>query len=176
MDLLDRLLGHDAWTTRRLLELCRGLADNQLDRHFDVGHETVRRTLVHVVGNVEVWTDLMAGRPPRLDAGPNAGREPVAEIIARFDAAAADFAALARAVAAAGRLDELWTDLLDDPPRTKTYGGAILHVVTHGMHHRCELLHMLGRLGLPDLPEGDVLSWEGAIRPSLDGGAGAARG
>lgn len=76
----------------------------------------------------------MAGRPPRLDAGPNAGREPVAEIIARFDAAAADFAALARAVAAAGRLDELWTDLLDDPPRTKTYGGAILHVVTHGMH------------------------------------------
>ncbi|CAA9581935.1 MAG: hypothetical protein AVDCRST_MAG19-4117, partial [uncultured Thermomicrobiales bacterium] len=23
--------------------------------------------------------------------------------------------------------------------------------------HRCELLHMLGRLGLPDLPEGDVL-------------------
>ena len=35
---------------------------------------------------------------------------------------------------------------------------------------------MLGRLGLPDLPEGDVLIWEGAIRPSLDGGAGAARG
>jgi uncharacterized damage-inducible protein DinB len=28
------------------------------------------------------------------------------------------------------------------------------------MHHRGEVLHMLSRLGLTDLPEGDLLSWE----------------
>ena len=36
MDLLDRLLGHDAWTTRQLLLLCRGLTDEQLDRQAPV--------------------------------------------------------------------------------------------------------------------------------------------
>jgi uncharacterized damage-inducible protein DinB len=28
------------------------------------------------------------------------------------------------------------------------------------MHHRAQVLHMLRRLGVSGLPEGDVLSWE----------------
>ena len=76
----------------------------------------------------------------------------------------ADFAALARRVRDKGRLDERWVDALDDPPTAKSYGGAIAHVLTHDMHHRGELLHMLHRLGLRDLPEGDALSWEKATR------------
>ena len=68
MDLLDRLLGHDAWTTRQLLLRCRGLTDEQLDRRFDIGHETLRGTLVHIIGNLEVWTDLLHERPVRPDA------------------------------------------------------------------------------------------------------------
>ncbi|HWB09145.1 MAG TPA: hypothetical protein VG826_07975 [Pirellulales bacterium] len=41
MDLLDRLLGHDAWTTRRLPSCCQGLSDEQLDHEFDIGHRRV---------------------------------------------------------------------------------------------------------------------------------------
>ena len=59
MDLLDRLLAHDAWTTRQLLLRSRDLTDAQLDRPFDIGHETLRRTFVHIIGNMEVWTDLL---------------------------------------------------------------------------------------------------------------------
>jgi uncharacterized damage-inducible protein DinB len=155
MDLLDRLLGHDAWTTRQLLLICERLSDEDLDREFDIAHRTVRATLVHIVWNVEVWTDLMAGRPVRAKAG-----ETVAALIARLDRAAADLAAVARPIAARGGWDERWVDVLDDPPREKTYGGAIAHVVTHGMHHRAQLLYMLRHLGVTGLPEGDVLSWE----------------
>ena len=162
MDLLDRLLGHDAWTTRQLLLRCRDLSDEQIHRRFDIGHESVHATLVHLVGNVRIWTDLMAGTPRVVD---RSWRDlPVDELLARHDAAAADFAALARRIRDEGRLDEEWIDTLDDPPTAKTYGGAIAHVLTHDMHHRSELLHMLHRLGLPDLPEGDVLSWEAAGR------------
>ena len=50
MDLLDRLLGHDAWTTRELLLRCRGLGDEQLDRTFPIGHGTLRATFEHTVG------------------------------------------------------------------------------------------------------------------------------
>lgn len=82
----------------------------------------------------------------------------------RHTAAAAEFAALARRIADEGRLDELWIDVLDDPPRRKTRGGTIGHVITHNMHHRAEALHILSRLGVSDLPEGDVLSWESTMR------------
>jgi uncharacterized damage-inducible protein DinB len=163
VDLLDRLLGHDAWTTRQLLLRCRDLTDDQLNTRVDAGHETVYATLVHMIGNVRTWTDLMSGTPVPPDAASWQNLS-VAELIARHDAAAADFAALARRLQADGRLDDRWIDTLDDPPTAKTYGGAIAHVITHNMHHRSELLHILHRLAVPDLPEGDVLSWEAAVR------------
>ena len=62
MDLLDRLLGHDFWTTRKLLLLAERLTDEQLDQEFDIGPRTVRGTLRHIVRNVEVWS---RNRDPR---------------------------------------------------------------------------------------------------------------
>ncbi len=162
MDLVDRLLGHDVWTTRQLLLMCESLSDEQLDREFDIGHRTLRATFVHVIRNVEVWSDLMAGGPVREDQGP-LGRS-VSALIARLDCAAADFARVTRAIAQRGTWDEKWVDTLDNPPTEKTYGGAIAHVITHSMHHRAQLLYMLRRLGVPDVPEGDVFSWEHRCR------------
>ena len=166
MDLLDRLLGHDAWTTRQLLLRCRDLTDEQLDREFDIGHRTVRATLVHVIRNVEVWSDLMTGRPASGDQGTRPAGRSVAALIARLVRAADDVARLARTVAQRGGWDERWVDTLDRPPTEKTYGGAIAHVITHSMHHRAQLLYMLRRLGLEGLPEGDVLSWEQQAGPA----------
>ena len=166
MDLLDRLLGHDAWTTRQLLLRCRDLTDEQLDREFDIGHRTVRATLLHVIRNVEVWSDLMSGRPVDTDQGTQRQDRSVSALIARLDRAADDLARLARAVAQRGGWDERWVDTLDRPPSEKTYGGAIAHVITHSMHHRAQLLYMLRRLGFEGLPEGDVLSWEQQAGPA----------
>ncbi len=71
MDLLDRLLDHDADPTRQLLLLSRDLTDAQLDRSFDIGHRTLRRTFVHIIHNMEVWTDLLCERTvlPRTHEG-----------------------------------------------------------------------------------------------------------
>lgn len=158
MDLLDRLLGHDWWTTRELLLRCRELDEEALRREMDAGWGSVHATLAHVIDNVRVWTDIMGGGP--ADNSVDWRDVGLEEMLARHDAACADFAALARRLQAEGRLDDLWVDTLDDPPTEKSYGGTIVHVVTHGMHHRAEVLHMLARLGLEDLPEGDALGWE----------------
>jgi uncharacterized damage-inducible protein DinB len=158
MDLLDRFLGHDVWTTHQLLLRCRGLTDDQLDRDFDIGHRTVRATLLHVIRNIEVWSDLLAGNSVREDPGPS-GRS-VSALARRFDFAAANLAEVARSIAQRRGWDEKWVDHLDTPPTEKTYGGSIAHVITHSMHHRAQLLYLLRRLGVNDLPEGDVLSWE----------------
>ena len=159
MDLLDRLLGHDEWTTGELLRCCEELSGEQLRAQFDIGLGSIQRTLVHMIGNVRVWTDLMASgatdgtscewRDLDLDGLTGAFRESYA-----------NFARFAREIAAENRIDAEWIDSLDNPPRPKTYGGAILHVITHNMHHRGELMHMLDRLGVTDLPEGDLLTWE----------------
>jgi uncharacterized damage-inducible protein DinB len=132
-----------------------------LQQPFDIGPGTLHDTVEHIIGNVEVWTDLMRGRserslpplPIKVDA-----------YLQRCDAAMADFADCARTLAAEGRLDDTYVDVLDNPPNAKTYGGTILHVLTHTTVHRWEMQHMLQRLGLDDLIEGDALGWEWRVR------------
>jgi len=155
MNILDRLLQHDAWTTRQLLLLCSDCTDSQLDQAFDLGPGSLRTTFRHIIRNMEAWTDLMTGSPVRDDGGTS-----VTELLDRLDRAAADLDRLAHEIESKGAWDERWTDTLDDSPTTKTYGGAITHVITHSMHHRSQLLFMLRKLGIKDVPEGDVLSWE----------------
>jgi uncharacterized damage-inducible protein DinB len=163
MDILDRLLGHDAWTTRQLLLRCEKLTDEELDREFDIAHRSVRATLLHMIRNMEVWTDLIAEQPIR----PNTGSEPedrsIAGLLRRLDLVASDLARISRRIADEGKLDDCFVDHLDNPPRKKPYGGAIVHVITHSMHHRAQLLYMLRRLGVQDLIEGDALSWESQL-------------
>lgn len=163
MDLLDRLLGHDAWTTGQLLLICQGLSEEQLDREFDIAHKTVRATCDHIIRNMEAWSDLMAGRPVRESS---ARRVP--ELIVRLERAAEDLAGISRTVARRGGWDERWVDTLEVPPVERTFGGSIAHVITHSMHHRAQLIYMFRRLGVERLPEGDVLSWEG--RETRDSG------
>lgn len=162
MDILDRILRHDAWTTGLLLRLAAPLPDDLLDREFDLGLKTCRATFEHVVRNTEVWTDLMLGAPVRVR-----GESTIEALLARHTQASADLEALACSVRERGAFDERWTDSLDNPPTTRTFGGAIAHVITHSMHHRAQLLWMLRRLGVDDLPEGDVLSWERENHPDL---------
>lgn len=153
MDLLDRLLGHDRWTTARLLELSRGLDEAQLDQPFDIGHRTLRATFDHMIFNVEAWTAEMDGRPIERSRDARS----LAALADRHERSCAAFAAFARRVRDEGRLDDTF---VDEAGMRWTLGGAIAHVVLHDAQHRGEVLHILRRLGVPDLPEGDPLEWE----------------
>lgn len=168
MDLLDRLLEHDRWTTRQVLAICATLTPAQLQQPTTIGHGTIDETLRHMIRNVQVWTDLMCEQPLRP-------REPVehatvVELAGIFETSYTDFALSARRMRDADRLDELYFDVLDEPPTQKSIGGTIAHVITHDMHHRGEILNMLGQLGVPNLPEGDVLGWEAQWRKGQDQG------
>ena len=164
MDLLDRLIGHDVWTTRQLLEIGRGLNDEQLDRPIDIGLKTVRLTLRHMIYNIEAWSDLMAGRPMRKN--PPVEEASIDALGERLDLAAADFARIAGSVRDREAWDDKWLDRRGERLQELTYGGTIAHVITHSMHHRAQLLYMLRILGVENRPEGDVLSWE--HRPDPD--------
>ena len=155
MDILDRLLAHDAWTTRQLLLACSALPEERLDQDFDIDHRTLRRTFAHIIENMETWTDLMSERPviERVGETPEA-------LLARLAIIAQDFALRVRQLRVEGRLEAAFVDTLDRPPRSKTYATAISHLVTHGMHHRAQIMFMMEKVGLQDHIEGDVFSWE----------------
>jgi uncharacterized damage-inducible protein DinB len=153
MDLLDRLLEHDRWATTHLLELCRGLTDAQFDRAFDIGHQTLRTTFEHMIFNVEFWTGLMTGQ--LFDA--QRDDRSLAALIDRHERSYATFATLARRVRDEERLEDTFVDHFDTH---MTFGGAIIHVVLHNAEHRSEALHILERLGVPDLPEVDHGLWD----------------
>jgi uncharacterized damage-inducible protein DinB len=133
-----------------------------MDREFDAGWVTLRRTFDHMISNIEIWTDLMMERPVRLGERAVSTRD----LLNRLDASYADFADFARQIEREGRLDDLWTDVLDQPPTRKSYGGAIGHVITHNMHHRAEIQHMLHRLPIANVPEGDLMGWDQRTRQS----------
>ncbi len=153
MDVLDRLLGHDHWATVQLLELSRILTDEQLDQPFDIGHRTLRATFEHMIFNVEFWTGVMAGQP--VDA-PRDG-SPLAALIDRHQRSYETFATFARRVRDERRLDDTFGDNLGE---AMTFGGAILHVILHDEGHRTEAVHILQRLGVPEVPEVDHGLWD----------------
>lgn len=155
MDLLDRLLGHDHWTTVRFLELSRELTDAQLDQQFDIGHGTLRETFEHMSGCVEFWMGSMAGPP--LNGQRDDGS--LAALLDRHERSYGNFAAFARQVRDEQRLDDTFPDPDDEATRL-TFGSTFIHVILHNAQHRGEALHMFERLGIPELREGNPLEWE----------------
>ena len=168
MDILDRLTGHDAWTTRQLLLVCRNLPDSLLDHHFNFGQETLRKTFRHIIDNMEVWTGLMTENPALYQPHATPPGDSIVALTERFDTISAEFIRAAREFQDTGRQDDFFVDVLDNPPRQKTFGGAIVHLTTHSMHHRAQILAMLDILGVQHDIEGDALGWERQLRDGCD--------
>jgi uncharacterized damage-inducible protein DinB len=162
MDLLDLLLDHDHWATKRLLDANGGLTDAQLDREFDIGHRTLRETFGHIVFNIPFWTAFLTGQSP--DGGYSADAQPddrsLAALVDHHERAYAAFAGAARRLRDEGRLGDVFADHYGV---RKSFGGTVLMVVEHNEGHRTEVLHILARLGVPDLPEVDLGVWEYAL-------------
>ncbi len=164
MDLLDRLLGHDLWSTRQLMLQSKPLSNAQLDQAFDVDSRSLRECYVHIVQVIEIWNDLLYERLPRGSDLLKSKPRTLDGLIVRLEEAGGELAQIARKIANENLWDDTFMDVLDDPPRKKTFGGTIAHVITHSMHHRAQAMYMMERLGIKDHIEGDVLGWESIVR------------
>lgn len=158
MDLLDRLLAHNEWTTERLIEQSRGLTDAQLEQPFDIGLKTVRVTIDHIIENIEWWTDLMNAHPRRSFRTLGADPLTLDGFGKRLGRVAPQFAEVARRVQAEGRLDDTWPTR-EGFSESYSYGNTIIHVITHSAHHRAQLMYMLKSLGVKDVIMAQALSW-----------------
>lgn len=164
MHLTDRLIEHDLWLTRRLLEGAITLTDAQLDAPlakpeqpvpFDGVEQSLRDVLERLVYTKEVWVAAVLGRklPAQRDHSATG-------LLQRMDASFGEFRALVQRVAAENLWNAEFVDMICEPPERFTYGGMIAHVLTFAAYRRTVALQALARLGVTDLGYGDPIEWE----------------
>lgn len=176
-DPLEILLAHDAWATRELLNRCRTLTREQFHREFPIGPGSLHLTLTHIISVMRRWTDRLAERPPRPMlhvhrefphlSGEAKDRTPE-ELILLHDEATTELAAVAGEWRRRGLGTTIRLDWPGKDGKTKRYtftrGAVLVHVCTHGMHHRAQCANMLRHLGVPGLsdalPDWSAVDWQ----------------
>jgi uncharacterized damage-inducible protein DinB len=156
VDLIERLLGHGRWFTEYFLQAALPLSDEQLDREFDIGHRTYRKTAVHLVNVIDGETARLRGVPPAERLPEHAS---IPDTLAAHKIAYDTFEEAVRATVSAG-IDKQNATYGDNYGIPQSYGGTVLYVITQNVVRLSELRHFLVRLGVEDLLEGDVQEWE----------------
>lgn len=149
--ILQRLFDHNLHATQTLLTVCAELNPNELDREFPIGLGSLRQTLAHVVGCIRRWTDRSAERPlrPSIEA-PSTDQPPapvhsLQELQQLLLDADADLRTIATELENEERLEEFMNFVDEDVETTYRFSRAtvIVHLMTHGVHHRAQALNML---------------------------------
>ena len=152
---VDVLLDFEDWATGCMFDACDPLTDEQIDREFEIGIGTLRKTLMHNISAMVGWTGVMNGSTP--DFSPDFGGENPS--IDRLRRVHADAMKGFRTALKSGP----WSTILEPERKGTSYrftrGGIMTHVVTHSMHHRAQCLNMIRRLGVDTQPQSSVFQW-----------------
>lgn len=139
---------YDRWANDRILAKLIDLPDEALDRKFEMGPGSLRETMRHVYGADRIWYERIGG--------PNSASKPLPK----------DINSTAQLIDAAHQLDDArsgWLAGLSEEavrqpidyknmmgePYTNKLCDILLHVCTHGIHHRAQVMAMLRQLGQP---------------------------
>ena len=146
------LLAHDRWANNHLYNACKPLTPEQLNQAFEMGTGSLHNNLVHNLGAMQGWTDVLNESPHRSRLEENTYT--LDQIIELQDPIADAFeqAALARP------FDTIINRDRGGQTYTFTVGGILTHVMTHSMHHRAQFHNMLRQLGA-DQPTSSVMHW-----------------
>lgn len=154
---VQALLQYSDWANGRVLDCSRGLADDALDRPFDIGMGSLRRTLLHIWAGEHVWLRRWKGLvetpwPSEVE------RIGMADLADRFRQTWAERAAFLTTLSNA------------DLPRVQVYrdskgslfrsslGDMLLQGCIHSTHHRAQAANLLRRLEA-ESPELDYMMW-----------------
>lgn len=146
----------------RLLEAAAGCDDAALDRPFEMGEGTLRKTLHHLWGAEQVWLSRWTGTRSPLDSpeGDQSDGVSVADLAKGFSATAAEREAWLQTQDAASMAGTFrysrpfWMD--PGPDLELPLGLSVVHVLNHFPHHGAQAVNMLKALGKP-LPALDYI-------------------
>ena len=147
------MIAHDRWANGLMYETCRGLTDEQFHQRFEMGEGSLHDNLVHNLGAMRGWTDVLNEVPNRERL--EEGRYTLDEIVGLHGSVTADFEKAA--------FRQPFDTVIHRDRGERSYsfpvGGILSHVMTHSMHHRAQCLNMLRHLGVEQLPQSSVMEW-----------------
>ena len=161
-ELLPTLLEHNHWATRVLLERCQAISPAQFSQRFEIGPGSLHDTFRHIIGAMIRWTDRIGARSVRPSIEGDPRTLTTDELLVMLESAAINLRQAVLLAAADPQLDVVMSMEPTHPSGAISFTrrAAILHVLTHGMHHRAQVSNMLRRLGHNDSPDTDVIEWE----------------
>lgn len=150
------LLQFERWANQRLFDACSNLSDEDLDREFEMGLGSLRANLIHVIGAIRGWTDLLnRAEEPRFQPKHDPPGPSIDQLRILHDEVMDDF----EAATTSGKPSDLFRPEREGRTYRFSRGGVLAHVTTHSMHHRAQCLNMIRHLGVPEQPESSVFQW-----------------
>lgn len=160
--LTEQLVEHDLGDTRDLIEVAKGLPEEEyrkarFPRHtvlrWDGADASLAEVLEHQVFTKEVWLAAIEG----TDFPQVRGDDP-ATLLERHDASAPRWLGFVRETDRKGAWDDRLVDALCDPPESFQMGSVVAHVLTYAAHRRQLARQMLRDAGV-ETDHGDPIEW-----------------
>ena len=140
------LLAYSDEMTRRLLTAAEPLSDERLDRAFEMGMSTLRKTLAHILVGEQMWLERQRGNGEAKWPSYESRKRP-AEMREEFDSLWPRRDAFL-ATLDAGKLaaEQPYRDS-SGTAYAATLHDMLLESIVHSAHHRAQAVHMLKRVG-----------------------------
>ncbi|KAA1425844.1 helix-turn-helix domain-containing protein [Nocardioides antri] len=173
--LTEQLIEHDLDDTRHLIEVAKGLPEEEYRKErfpgqtvlrWDGEDSSIAKVLEHHVFTKEVWLAAIEGGDLPTDRG-----DTPAALLERHDDAAARWLSVVRDIDSKGAWDDRLIDALCDPPESFQMGSVVAHVLTFAAHRRQLTRQMLRGAGVDpsSVGHGDPINWLRARRGETEG-------
>ena len=169
--LVEQMVAHDLDDTRMLLEIAKGLTEDEFRAvrepgmivlSWDGPEGSIATVLDHQVFAKEVWLAAIEGADMPLRHGdPHAAR-----LMERHDAMSPRWLEVVRDIDRRRAWNDRLIDALCDPPESFVISTVIAHVLTYAAHRRQLARRMLSAAG-QEVDQGDPIMWLRAQRGEM---------
>ncbi|MCO8120800.1 DinB family protein [Stieleria sp. TO1_6] len=140
--LVDRLFRHCDWANAEIITMCDTVEVAALDRNFDMGCGTIRKTLLHLMDAERWWIDNWNGKQGEF---PHSAEDmKLTTIRDTWPAIAKKRSAFVKTINQQTAMDVV-TIQPDGPPTSFRIGESAVHLALHATHHRAQIINMLRR-------------------------------
>ena len=141
-ELFSSLYAYNEWANQKIVQLCDGLTDAQLDQPKEMGMGTLRATLFHILTADVVWMERWESTPWR-----EFPLDPDGKSVSEIATALSDVGQRRASLIEQNQSDR-WNSTIEYQDSGKTpyshqIHDLVLHVWIHGIHHRAQALNYL---------------------------------
>lgn len=144
---IRELFAYNDWARDRLMTCVAPLDDAKLDRVFEMGEGSLRKTLEHIHGSEWAWLQRWKGWSPTKADLPG-GFPSMTAVWERWRQTATERGAYLATLKDADLASPITYSNYKGESHSARLGYMMLHVCNHGTHHRAQAINMLRHVGI----------------------------